>query len=495
MSPTVNTILHRKLDKFTNLPSIPQVLFNIRKISEDPKTSATDLANCILSDHQLTSRILQVANSAYYGDFSRKILTVTHAIILMGFRAVRNIAISMAAYQAVNRLTKGSNFDAKVFWARSLASGIIAKFLASRLDKKKLAESAFIAGFLHDIGQPVLAGVFPKKYDEVSKLETDNPEIYKSERILLGVDHLEAGEHVARKWNLPDSLIEVIGGHHRIGLAATENSEQLLVDLVYLGDMLYPHVMAGVSPESQAFAIALEKTQNLLTITADDLADLIQECRSLVSEIASDLEIDIGSQLEQTELTEKDLTGIRQQLCNKEIQLAFLQNATSALQEAQSTDEILQVICEAVFRGLQLGRVIIFQYQEKWESYNGRVGFGVDSQQDIHALSFSAHKGLFKHIFGGGAAVSIVDQSHQAYSTLVSEEETDKLELSAFAAIPINLNDRPQFVIFADCVNRENPIDDESLHSIISLANQGAISLELRQLKEAASGTLDTASG
>ncbi len=487
MSSTVNTLLHRKLDKFSSLPSIPEVLFNIRVISENPKASATDLANCILSDHQLTSRILQVSNSAYYGDFSGKISTVTHAIILMGFRAVRNIAISMAAYQAVNRLTKNSNFDTKAFWARSLASGIIAKFLANRMKKMKLAESAFIAGFLHDIGQPVLAGIFPKKYDEISKLEADNPEIYKSEHILLGVNHLEAGEHVARKWNLPDSLIAVICRHHRIGMAATENSDELLVDLVHLGDMLYPHVMAGVSPESQAFAVALERTQNLLEISSDDLADLIVECRSLVTEIASDLEIDIGNQLDHTELTEKDMTGLRQQLCNKEIQLAFLQNATNSLLEAHSTDEILQVICEAVFRGLQLGRVIIFEYQEKWESYNGRVGFGVDSQQDIHALSFSIHKGLFKHIFNGGAAISIVDQSLKLYSALVSKEESDKLGAGTFAIVPISINDKPQFVIFADCINRQHPINDESLHSMISLANQGAMSLELRQLKKGTS--------
>ena len=150
MNPVSPANLEKKLAKFSNLPSIPQTILQIKEVSEDPIATAVDLANCILSDHQLTSRILKMANSAYYGDYAGKITTVTQGIMVMGFRAVHNIAVSMAIYGVVNDISKSGKFDMTAFWTRSLASGVIAKFLTHCLNKPRLLETAFIAGFLHD---------------------------------------------------------------------------------------------------------------------------------------------------------------------------------------------------------------------------------------------------------------------------------------------------------------------------------------------------------
>ncbi|MCK4607704.1 MAG: HDOD domain-containing protein, partial [candidate division Zixibacteria bacterium] len=214
MSPIIAKELRDKLEKLSNLPSMPQIIIKIKQISENPKSSVADLANVILSDHQLTSRILRMANSSYYSDFSGRINTITHAIVLMGFRAVRNIAISMAIYGAVNKICRVARFELASFWTRSLACGVIAKFLAHRMNQHELIEAAFIAGFMHDIGQVILAGVFPEKYDEINTLES--PDVHLTETVLMGINHLEAGGYVARKWNLPEDLVKAIAEHHRL---------------------------------------------------------------------------------------------------------------------------------------------------------------------------------------------------------------------------------------------------------------------------------------
>lgn len=180
MNVTCAPELTQKLAKFSNLPSIPQTILQIKEVSEDPNATAVDLANCILSDHQLTSRILRMANSAYYGDFAGKITTVTQGIVVMGFRAVHNIAVSMAIYGVVNDIFKNGKFDIPAFWTRTLASGVVAKFLTHKINRPQLLETAFIAGFLHDIGQVILASVFPDKYEQISKLDPNNPDICES---------------------------------------------------------------------------------------------------------------------------------------------------------------------------------------------------------------------------------------------------------------------------------------------------------------------------
>ena len=72
MTVTIRRELREKLEKFSNLPSMPQIIARIQQISGDPKASVADLSNAILSDHQLTSRILRMANSTYYGEYSGK---------------------------------------------------------------------------------------------------------------------------------------------------------------------------------------------------------------------------------------------------------------------------------------------------------------------------------------------------------------------------------------------------------------------------------------
>ena len=204
--------------------------------------------SCILSDHQLTTRILRTANSTYYGSFAGKINTVTHAIVLVGFRAVHNIAISMAVYEVVNHVSDKTSFDRVGFWTRSLASGVIAKYIAHEIRQEKLIEVAFIAGFLHDIGQAVLAALYPEKYEKISQLNPDSSNVWETERVIIGTDHCEVGGYMAEKWNLPRGLVRAIKDHHRTDLMPEERSSHLVVDLVYLSDLIRPFVMASAHP-------------------------------------------------------------------------------------------------------------------------------------------------------------------------------------------------------------------------------------------------------
>ncbi len=482
MKRTITKELRQKLEKFSNLPSIPQIIFKIKQVSEDPKSSAADLANCILSDHQLTSRILRMANSSYYGNYAGKMNTVTHAIVMMGFRVVHNIAISMSVYEVVNKLSEDSKFDLTSFWTRSLGSGVISKYLAHKSNQKKLIEVAFIAGFIHDIGQAILAGGFPDKYEQIAKLDADAPDICETERVLLGIDHQEAGKYVAGIWNLPDTLSKPIACHHRMDLAPNVNSDEIVVDLVYLSDLLYTHVMGGTDPESPAFRATIAQAQALISISKEDMVELLPECREQITEIARDLQIDIDTELQQqsAQTIEDDDHGMREKISNQEVQLAFLRNATSALMEAKTADEILQVVCEALFRGLQMGMVVVFEYDSKWDSFAGRVGFGLESQQAVQAINLSAKGGLFEHMRKTGRAVTFYKKSPEFTMT---KDERDRLRVDCYAAVPIKILDDVQYVVLAAPPREGGAIDDDTLASIMSLTNQAGMVLERNLLK------------
>lgn len=481
MNTVINTELRGKLQRFSNLPSIHQIIVNIKQVANNPKSSPGDLANCILADHQLTSKILRMANSAHYGNYSGKINTVTHAIVLMGFNVVHNIAISLAVYEVINKLPDKNSFDITSFWTRSLACGVIAKFLARQLNKPKLIEMAFIAGFMHDIGQAILAGVFPDKYQHISNLDKEGNDICETEKVLLGIDHLEAGAFVASQWNLPESLIQPIAEHHRVGMAADERSSNVLVDLVYLADLLYPHVMQEANIEVSSYKSELEQVQQLIDVSKESVAELVSVCRDEVTEIARDLQINIDAEFKPLPAQEPDISEIHQQLNNQELQLAFLRNATSGMMESKQNDDILQIICEAVYRGLQMGRVIIFESDQRKKVFFGNVGFGLESQEAVRALSFSAKNGIFQQLADSGQSISVVDQN---CDKTMAGEEFARLEAQRFALVPIKVLDNVMYAIFVDSRNRSDSISVELLGSIESLAHQAEVILERNLLLE-----------
>lgn len=76
-----------------DLPTLPRTVLKITELVNNPKSSARDLSDVITDDQVLTARLLRLVNSSFYG-FPQKISTVTSAIVLLGFDAIRNLLLS-----------------------------------------------------------------------------------------------------------------------------------------------------------------------------------------------------------------------------------------------------------------------------------------------------------------------------------------------------------------------------------------------------------------
>jgi len=476
-----------KLIKNIILPSLPQIVIRIRQVSDNPKSSVADLANCILSDQQLTARILRTANSSYYGDFSGKVSTITHAIVLMGFRAVRNIAVSMSVYGTISKMSQKSGLDIKSFWARSVGCGVIAKYIVQKIGQAELIEAAFIAGLLHDVGQVVLARSFPKEYEKINSEHAGDVDIYMTEKAIIGMDHQEAGKHIALRWGLPIDLADAISEHHRDNLPAKSKSRQVLTDLVYLGDIIYAFLLAGKPTDSGSYRAICNQAKALIGIAPQAMKDLPETCRKQISEIARDLDIVIDNDFDCPPDSQKDISDIQRDETQKELQLACLQNASAALAAADDEDTILSVMCETAFLGLQLGRVILLEYKDEKKAFDGHLAFGLQSSEAVADLSFPLKEGgLLHYLLEKGKPFSAVSRDSNLYGSLVESPELDQLEADAFAAVPIAIADKVRFVAFMDMAERNTTINDETMGSIVSLANQAAMVLDRNHYRKLA---------
>jgi putative nucleotidyltransferase with HDIG domain len=210
------------VQRIVDLPTLPLVIPQVFRLVEDRRSSAGDLARVIGSDQSLASRILRLANSAFYG-FRREITSINHAVVLLGFDTVKSIVLAATVFDTLKDADSASSFDREQFWLHVVATATAARVVARAL-RVADPEAAFVGGLLHDIGKVVLDRYFHRRYAESARLATESPcPIREAEVAVFGVDHAEVGGWLAERWRLPRPIIEPVTFHHRPAAGAREH--------------------------------------------------------------------------------------------------------------------------------------------------------------------------------------------------------------------------------------------------------------------------------
>jgi len=191
------------------LPPFPAVAVKALNLMAGTETSLIDLCNLIRSDAAFSTEILRIANSPLVA-FSKDITSVLQASMLLGFRRLRSIVITVGlkAY-----LAEPFTPLLHACWRHSVACAIIAEraALACSFDK----ESAYTAGIMHDIGRVALVASMPQVYERVVERGADGPaDLLRAERELCGLDHCQAGQALVAAWGLPEAFLAVTTCHH-----------------------------------------------------------------------------------------------------------------------------------------------------------------------------------------------------------------------------------------------------------------------------------------
>ncbi|GAB4387933.1 MAG: HDOD domain-containing protein [Thermodesulfovibrionales bacterium] len=200
--------------KSCDIPAVPMVAMRILGLVEEPGASVSDLQAIIMGDQALSARVLRMANSAYYG-LRREIETVSEAIMVMGFDAIKNLALAVSTRDAYKRF----GLLEQRMWEHSIGVSVAAGLVARETGAMR-PEEAVMAGLLHDVGKVVMNNCEPEKFQMLTErvFEEDVP-YAEVEREVFGFSHEEAGGLFASRWGLPGMLCDVIQRHHSCGEA------------------------------------------------------------------------------------------------------------------------------------------------------------------------------------------------------------------------------------------------------------------------------------
>src|SRR5687768_405081 len=229
------------LKKVTAIATLPEVTARIITTVEDKNSTATQLHQIISHDPALVTRILKVVNSAFYG-LPGQIGSVERAIVLLGLNAIKNIAVAASLGQLFRGVELCEGFAAKDLWTHCVGVGVTAREMA-RAMKIPIADEAFLAGMIHDIGILVLLQTNPDKLRSVCEtVKITKGDFCALERELIGTDHQELGKGLAEMWRFPRSCQLVAGYHHQ---PQSLSNDRLLVSVVYIADTIVAQANHG----------------------------------------------------------------------------------------------------------------------------------------------------------------------------------------------------------------------------------------------------------
>ena len=213
--------------EFKDIPPMPNVMVKALNVIKNPTTGIAELAKIMHTDQAITTKTLNLVNSAFYG-FRQKITSINKALVVLGMMKAKNIIMSLALKPMMT--AQGS----RELWEHSIKCAVAAELLAKEF-KVINPDDAFVIGFLHDIGKMLLNVKNPLKYSKVRYMASQgNVNLIDIEDAQFGTNHCVLGALISKKWQLPVILTNCIRYHHD----PINSSLPSVCSIVYCADRL-----------------------------------------------------------------------------------------------------------------------------------------------------------------------------------------------------------------------------------------------------------------
>lgn len=275
----------RLVEEFHDLPPLPSIVVRLGELLSNPRTSAQKVGELLSSEPSIASKILGIANSAYYG-FPERISTLSHAVVVLGFNTVRNIVLTSGIMRALNKFAREARYDHFRFWKHSVACGAASKVIASRLGGTRV-EEYFIFGLLHDIGKLVIQGGRPGEARRVAELVAGGKKTLDAERIVLGTTHAEIGGALLARWRLPAVFDDAVRHHHAPALA---REDPKAAAVVHVADVLV-HALLLSGSEGESLPSLSAEAWAIVRLFPETLPGIFQEIFELIERAEAFLDL------------------------------------------------------------------------------------------------------------------------------------------------------------------------------------------------------------
>ena len=423
---TIDFLLRRMRHK-SDFPALSESVGAINRLTASENQSISALSNCILKDFSLTNKLLRLVNSAFYRQAGGgNISTVSRAVVVLGFDAVRNIAITVMLFDHLQH--KGNANSLKGEFVRANLAGILAKEIGAKTAQRDV-EQAFICAMFHNLGRLLSQYYFPDESEEIKRVIEQKrcPEQSAAFQV-LGISFEDLGIGIARTWGFPKLLINSMRGVSAGHVRKPATSEDRLCVLSAFSNELCK-VIADTSPADRQKELhkVTARFADSIAIADKDLRVTLEKSFEEVGQFARIINLNLqqtpfGKQIkawggDHVETSPAEASGTPEdQLAStvlsdavpvgatgvdvessaiaatenpaEAILMAGIQDISNTLVGDFKLNDVLRIILETMYRAEGFRRVILCIRDSRSNSMLGRFGFGVDATEIAKRFNF-----------------------------------------------------------------------------------------------------------
>ena len=503
--------LLRRMRRTRDFPALSDSVVRIQGIASSDTVNAAGLTNEILRDVALTNKLLRLVNSAHFARGGGSISTVSRAVSLVGFNGIRNMALGLVLLEHMQDKTHATVL--KDEFVRCLMAGCIAGELCILARER---EDAFIAAMFQNLGRMLAEFYFPEEAREIRALmHSSRAPITEAQAGIqvLGVDYETLAVGVAKSWGLPDSIQRCMrkptgtpptkeiadDGERMRWIAAAAND---LTDVMLHGadseierqldrcGRLHARAL-GFSPEQMAGNIVrgreklieLADAMQLKVMPGSRASRLVQARRPQEQPADADATAATAAptaapgQPVVTHAVARDDAPDVQQFLN-----AGIQDITHALAGDFKTGDVLRMVLETMYRGMAFERVIFCMRDPKADTMTGRFGLGTEIDAATRSFQVAlkpTQPDLFAAVCGRGSDTLISDATDARIAGKLPAWYRRGINASSFLLLPLQINDKPFGLIYADKGQQGHlRLDEDALSLLRTLRNQAVMAFK-----------------
>lgn len=205
--------IQTQLARCPSLPSLGSINKALQGLLLTDQRYTAQIAEIIRRDPSLTSRLLKLVNSVYFG-LNTPVKSIEEAVFYLGVRQIRQLAMVTPVIEDFQRLTRQCNFPWREFWQHCIGTAIMTREVTANVPGPT-EDSDYVAGLIHDVGKIVMAWTFPDHFAEIHRrAQVGQQSLSVLEDEILGVNHSELGALYLERHRLPELMIHSARYHH-----------------------------------------------------------------------------------------------------------------------------------------------------------------------------------------------------------------------------------------------------------------------------------------
>ena len=506
--------LIRRMKHKTDFPALSDSVSAINKLTHSDKESINRLSNTILKDYGLTNKILRLVNSAHYRrSGGGTISTISRAVIVLGFDALRNIAITVLLFEHMQ--DKGNARELKEAFLRANLAGTLAR-AASKQFMAREAEEAYVCALFHSVGQLLAQFYFPEEVAEIRKVMVQrNCSEEAASTMIFGLSFSELGIGIAHHWGFPPGLINSLRPLPEgvIRKPAT-NDEALRVVAGFANEICAAIASVPKEQRVEATRAARERFISTMQFSDTQLQSVLEKSLEELGELATILHVNLtqspfvrhvkawtGTPVEatvsaeakaldttllgdpmvpeQSETGEVNADGVPD--AAQDILAAGIQDISNSLVDDFSLNDVLRITLETMYRAMGFQRVLLCLREPKTGSMAGRFGFGEDTNELARKFRFPLvdAPNVFQLAINKGVDIIISDIDDPKISSKIPDWHRKTMIAKTFVLLPLLIKGNAVGLIYCD---REKAgsivIPEKELSLLKTLRNQALLAIK-----------------